>query len=163
MDICQSLHWPSSVDGTWNPDFGVKTKVLIVDALVRMAYTGDANLNALQALAVRLHAISATDPDAHVKGCLGILLGAIVPALEGMEVRSLMQGPSEITIEDLKTAVTRAQANTDRVFYRIAQDRSAKLLEWGGPVSRNRLSSRRSCGCSGFRDGDGDIRPGSHR
>jgi hypothetical protein len=37
LDPCQSLHWPSSVDGMWNPQFGVKTKVLLVEALVRSA------------------------------------------------------------------------------------------------------------------------------
>jgi hypothetical protein len=130
LDICQSLHWPGSVDGGWNPDFGVRTKVLIVDALVRMAYTGAPSLNALQSLAVRLYGISVNDPDVHVKGCLGMLLDAIVPALDRMEIRSLMQGPSEITIADLKMAAARAEANPDRVFYKIVQDRSVKLSAW---------------------------------
>ena len=130
LDICQSLHWPSSVDGAWNPAFGVKTKVLIVDALVRMAYTGDATLNALQSLAVRLYAISDGDPDAHVKGCLGMLLRAIVPALVERDVRSLMQGPSEVTIEDIERAAEHAKGNPDRVFYAIVQRRSAELSKW---------------------------------
>jgi hypothetical protein len=130
LDICQSLHWPSSVDGTWNPAFGVKTKVLIVDALVRMAYTGEPSLNALQSLAVRLYGISDGDPDVHVKGCLGMLLEAIVPALVEMNVRSLMQGPSEVTIEDIRRAAKHAEANPDRVFYEIVRRRSAELSKW---------------------------------
>jgi hypothetical protein len=130
LDICQSLHWPSSVDGRWNPEFGVKTKVLIVDALTRMAYTGDPSLNALQSLAVRLYGISAGDPDAHVKGCIGMLLAALLPELERCDVRSLMQGPTEVTIADIKAAAAHAEANPDRVFYRIVKDRSRQLSEW---------------------------------
>jgi hypothetical protein len=50
LDIGQSLHSPASIDGRWNARFGVKTKVLIVDALVHMAVKGEASLNALQSL-----------------------------------------------------------------------------------------------------------------
>lgn len=132
LDICQSLHWPSSVDGQWNRHFGVKTKVLIVDALVRMAYRGRgcANLNALQSLAVRLYGISAGDPDRHVKGCVGMLLQAILPALKRMKARSLMQGPAEITIADIEAAALREKPNPDTVFYEIVQDRSNELRKW---------------------------------
>jgi hypothetical protein len=130
LDLCQSLHWPSSVDGTWNPAFGVRTKVLIVDALVRMAYTTPASINALQVLAVRLFGISASDPDPHVKGCLGMLIEAIAPALERLKVRSLMQGPREITIDDIRRAAGHAKANPDRVFYKIVRDRSNRLADW---------------------------------
>jgi hypothetical protein len=130
LDLCQSLHWPSSVDGTWNPSFGVKTKVLIVDALVRMAYRSKPNLNALQSLAVRLYGIAAGDPDPHVKGCLGMLLSAIVPALDRAKVSSLMQGPSEVTINEIKAVAEDAHANPDKVFFRIVQNRRAKLADW---------------------------------
>jgi hypothetical protein len=130
LDICQSLHWPSSLDGTWNEAFGVKTKVLIVDALVRMAYEGAANQNALQSLAVRLYGISAGDQDPHVKGCVGMLLDAIVPALVGTNVRSLMQGPSEISINDIKAAAAKARPNPDRVFFRVVEQRSIELTRW---------------------------------
>jgi hypothetical protein len=130
LDICQSLHWPASVDGAWNPRFGIKTKVLIVDALVRMAYTSAPSLNALQSLTVRLYCIAANDPDPRVKGCLGMLLNAVLPALDRLGVQSLMQGPSELTIDDLHTAASRARPNPDRVFYKVVLDRSAKLASW---------------------------------
>jgi hypothetical protein len=132
LDICQALHWPSSIDRAWNPAFDVRTKVLIVDALVRMAYTTTPSINALQALAVRLFGVSSSDPDPHVKGCLGMLIESIVPALERAHVRSLMQGPREITIDDIKRAASHAKANPDRVFYAIVSDRSVRLAEWAG-------------------------------
>jgi hypothetical protein len=106
--------------------------VLIVDALVRMAITSAASLNALQSLAVRLYGISDGDPEKHVKGCLGKLLAAIIPALERMEVTSLMQGPSEITMRDIKSAAAAARANPDRVFYRVVRERSEELEKWAG-------------------------------
>ena len=130
LDLCQSLHWPSSVDGRWNPAFGIKTKVLIVDALVHMAYTTDPSQNALQSLAVRLYGISAGDPDPHVRGCVGMLLEAVVPSLLRLHVRSLMQGPSEITIDDIRQAADHARANPDRVFYDIVRGRSIELKAW---------------------------------
>jgi hypothetical protein len=59
-----------------------------------------------------------------------MLLDAIVPALERAGVRSLMQGPSEITIEDIRRAAGHASPNPDRVFYKIVQQRSAELRDW---------------------------------
>jgi hypothetical protein len=132
LDLCQSLHWPASIDGTWNSSFGVKTKVLIVEGLVRMACASAPNQNALQSLAVRLYGISVGDADPHVKGCVGMLLTAIVPALQRLGTASLMQGPSEVTMQDIETAASQAHANPDRVFYRIAKHRSAELETWAG-------------------------------
>jgi hypothetical protein len=63
LDIRQSLHWPSAVDGQWDESFGNKTKLLVVDALVRMALTRTPDESALQSLAVRLFGISDGDTD----------------------------------------------------------------------------------------------------
>jgi hypothetical protein len=57
LDACQSLHWPSAVDGRWRSDLSQKTKILLVDALVTMTITSDPNENALRSLAVRLYGI----------------------------------------------------------------------------------------------------------
>ena len=32
LDPCQSTHWPSYIDGCWNPRFGPKTRLLLIDA-----------------------------------------------------------------------------------------------------------------------------------
>jgi len=130
LDITQSLNWPSSIDGHWNQLYGVKTKVLIVDALVHMALVRERTLNALQSLAVRLYCISEGDPDPNVKGCVGMLLAAIVPALEQMQAGSLMEGPSEITLDDIRRAAAHAHPNPDRVFSKIVKERSASLRSW---------------------------------
>jgi hypothetical protein len=131
LDLCQSLHWPSCIDGRWDPLFGVKTKFLIVDALTRMAYTTTPSLNAIQSMTVRLHGVSVGDPDVHVKGCVGMLLNALVPSLKRLNVKSLMQGPAEITIGDVESAALHAKPNPDRAFYEVVRNRSEELSRWG--------------------------------
>jgi hypothetical protein len=130
LDICQSLHWPSSIDGTWNQRFGPKTKLLLVDALVQMALESKPRNAALQSLAVRLYGISAGDDNRHVKGCIGRLLTPILPHLK--DVGTVMQGSSELTLEDLRDAATYAKENPDRLLNEIAKDRAAKLEKWAG-------------------------------
>jgi hypothetical protein len=78
----QSLHWPSSLEGCWDPGFSQRAKLLIVEAIVRMTLTGQATEVALRSAAVRLYGIWRYDPDAHVKGCIGKLIGALVPGLK---------------------------------------------------------------------------------
>jgi hypothetical protein len=128
LDIRQSLHWPSAVDGRWNPSFGNKTKLLVVDALVRMALTSKADEPALQSLAVRLLGISDGDSDQHVKGCLGVLLKAILPQLE--QAGTLMQGPREVTPADLERAANLAQPNPNRHMARVVAERAKALETW---------------------------------
>jgi hypothetical protein len=130
LDICQSLHWPAVIDSKWNPHFGVRTKVLLVEALVQMATARRVDQNALQSLTVRLYAISVGDPDVHVKGCLGLLLNALVPALRRTHVRSLMQSGTEVTIECIEKAASWQHQNPDLVFYRIAQELAEGLSNW---------------------------------
>jgi hypothetical protein len=55
LDSCQSLHWPSLIDGSWRSGFGPKTKLLLIDALTKMTLAGPSNENALRFLAVRLY------------------------------------------------------------------------------------------------------------
>ena len=81
LDICDSLHWPSSVNGRWIPQLPVIAKLLIVDALINMALTSQHTQNALRVLAVRLYSISTGDPEPRVQGCIGSLMKAIIPAV----------------------------------------------------------------------------------
>lgn len=128
LDIRQSLHWPSAIDGRWNPAFNNKTKLLLVDALIRMALTSDRDQFALQSLAVRLFGISDGDPDKHVKGCVGVLLNALLQELE--QAGSLMQGPREVTYADLSRAAAHAKPNPNRQMARVVQERAEALNLW---------------------------------
>jgi hypothetical protein len=53
-----------------------------------------------------------------------------------------MQGPDEITIEEIKKAAADAKPNPDRVFFRIVENRAAKLTDWA-----------KACGPTDFRPG----------
>jgi len=82
LDPCQSLHWPSCIDGCWNPGFGPKTKLLIVDALTLMTKAkAPVTEAALRSVAVRLYGIFDGDPDENVRGCIATLIRALLPAL----------------------------------------------------------------------------------
>jgi len=39
LDPCQSLHWPSSIDGCWLPGLAARAKLLLADGLIIMTYT----------------------------------------------------------------------------------------------------------------------------
>ncbi|GAA2615121.1 hypothetical protein [Paractinoplanes durhamensis] len=61
LDACQSLHWPSVIDGGWDPRFGDKTKLLLFEALLDMTLTKAPNENALRSVAVRLYGVWAAE------------------------------------------------------------------------------------------------------
>jgi hypothetical protein len=129
LDACQSLHWPSAIDGTWIPSLGNKTKLLLVDALIRMTYTSEPNENALRSLAVRLYGISSGDPSDRVKGCIGQLIQAILPALRAFGYTDFMHGPETVTLKELELAASKAMPNPDGMLERVLTDRSDSLKE----------------------------------
>lgn len=128
LDICQSLHWPASIDGTWNQSFVPKTKFLLIDALVQLALGSTKREAALVSLAVRLYGISEGDDDRHVKGCVGKLLRAIVAELR--DPGTIMQGSREISFDELERVAKLAEDNPDRYLSAVAEDRAMKLTEW---------------------------------
>lgn len=130
LDICGSLHWPPTLDGSWNSGFGVRTKVLLVEALIQMAQVKSPTQSSLQWLTVRLYGISVGDPDPYVKGCMGTLLSGLVPALHGTKVESLMFGAREIPISEIEAASRCPQLHKDRVFWELADQYRRELEEW---------------------------------
>jgi hypothetical protein len=130
LDTCQSLHWPSAVDGCWNPDFGPKTKLLIVDALTRMALTSPHNENALRSVAVRLYGIWSGDADLRVKGCVGTLINALIPSLRELGYTDFLQGNQKVMLRDLEAAGRSATANPDGFLDQLAISRSQQLRTW---------------------------------
>ncbi|HEU5107081.1 MAG TPA: hypothetical protein VFT95_00750 [Micromonosporaceae bacterium] len=130
LNSCQSLHWPSVVDGCWRPGFGPKTKLLLFDALTRMTLAGPGNEHALRSVAVRLYGIWRADPDERVKGCVGTVIGALLPALTGLGYADFMQGGTRVMLADLRTAARTATANPDGFLDRLVADRSRQLTAW---------------------------------
>jgi hypothetical protein len=130
LDSCQSLHWPSAVDGRWIPGLSPKAKLLILDALVTMAVNGRSNENALRSIAVRLYGIGEGDPSDRVKGCVGTLVQALLPALRRLRYDDMIQGPAMVTLRQLEGAGAAASKNPDGYLERIVADRSRKLEAW---------------------------------
>jgi hypothetical protein len=158
LDICNSLHWPSAVNSAWIPDLPVTAKLLITEALVHMALASDTK-NALRELAIRLYGISDGDPSERVKGCIGNLLCAILPAVKDLGYENFMTalGPGFITLQQIEEAASKASPNPDGYFEAILKDRSRKLAKWsreciGLSTSAGQLATA-ACAITDMRDG----------
>jgi hypothetical protein len=135
LDPCQSLHWPAAIDGRWLPELPPKAKLLVIDALVCMTITSEATENSLRSLAVRLFGIWSGDPDRRVKGCLGVLINSILPALGRLPYSDFMQGQQLVSYSDLKTAAASASPNPDGYLERLVSERASRLDEWAARCS----------------------------
>ncbi|MET8448034.1 hypothetical protein [Streptomyces sp. NPDC005209] len=130
LSACQSLHWPSAVDGYWNPSFKPKTKLLIVDALVRMTKAGPSVEGALRSVAVRLYGIWCGDPEVHVQGCIGKLVEAVLPRLHGFGYQEIIHGAQKVMISDLDRAAASATENPDGYLDKLSTQLANELKEW---------------------------------
>jgi hypothetical protein len=126
----QSLHWPSSLEGCWNPDFSQRAKLLIVEAIVRMTLASQATETALRSAAVRLYGIWRYDSDNHVKGCVGKLIRALVPRLEKLGYQDFMQGNQDVPLEQLRNAANTASTNPDGYLDQISSQFAENLRTW---------------------------------
>jgi hypothetical protein len=130
LDASQSLHWPSVVDGSWIPAFGPKTKLLVLDALVLMSLARKVTENTLRSVAVRLYGVWSNDPDERVRGCVGMLISALVPELKRLGYTNFLHGNKEVMLDDLEEAAASATANPDGFLDQLVADRCKRLAEW---------------------------------
>jgi hypothetical protein len=137
LNPCQSLHWPSAVDGRWLPHLAPKARLLLLDGMVLMTVSSTSNENALLSVAVRLYGCAYDgDPDPHVKGRVGTLIKAIVPELEKLDYTEFMQGTRTVSLAQLRMAAAAAVPNPDRYLAQVVQDRSGKLRDWAAGCPR---------------------------
>lgn len=164
LDINNSLHWPSSVNSTWIPSLPVTAKLLIVDALVHMALASSETGNSLRELAVRLYGISTGDPEERVKGCVGTLMTAIMPAVRKLDYKDFMKGPEIgfVTLDEMEKAACKASRHPDGYFEAIVEDRSEKLRKWSEACAGLSFSAGMlaPAGCAIRVAPDGDRSPG---
>jgi hypothetical protein len=139
LGSCESLHWPSVIDGCWVQEFGPKTKLLLVEALIIMTLARPVNENSLRSVAVRLYGIFAGDSDERVKGCVATLIESLIPSLENQGYQDFMQGNQKVMLSDLRSAAGQATENPDGFLDRIVKDRSQKLGDWAAPCTRGKL------------------------
>lgn len=130
LDPRQSLHWPSVIDGGWDPTFGPKTKLLLFDALVRVALSHEPTDTALRAIVVRLYGAWRNDPDEHVRGCVGSLIAALLPELKQLRYQDFLEGNVRITMADVEKAAASGWISDDHYLARIVQERQQHLIEW---------------------------------
>jgi hypothetical protein len=140
LDSCQSLHWPSLIDGCWNASFSPKTKLLIVDALTLMTLAKNpANEGSLRSIAVRLYGIFDGDADGNIRGCIATLIKALLPALQGLGYKDFMQGNKKVMLEDLESAAKSAKRNDDDYLARMVKKRSEELQAWASLCTKHNL------------------------
>jgi hypothetical protein len=146
LDPCQSTHWPSYIDGCWNPRFGPKTRLLLIDALTRMAITKDpVNENALRSVAVRLYGVYKGEPEnSNARGCVATLISALTPSLENLGYDDFMQGNTEVMLSDLVEAAKDAKPNPDDFLARMAAGRAEELRKWAEPCTKGDIEQTHS-------------------
>ena len=130
LDACQSLHWPSAIDGGWDSQFGPKTKVLLLDALVSMTLSGPAKPDSLRSVAVRLYGAWNGEEDERVRGCIGMIISAVVPSLRRLGYSDFIQGSQRVMLADLEVAERGASLNPDGYLGCIVKTIHAQLSEW---------------------------------
>lgn len=130
LNPCQSLHWPSAIDGGWNPDFAPKTKLLLIDALIRLTLAHPGCEDALRSVAVRLYGVWRGDETERVRGCVGRLIGAVVPALRRLGYTDFMQGSQTVHLSELEAAAASGTENPDGYLDRLVDESCKKLHTW---------------------------------
>ncbi|MGW3290935.1 hypothetical protein ACWDR3_40515 [Streptomyces sp. NPDC001002] len=130
LTVCQSLHWPSALDGGWNSDFKYRTKLLVIEALVRMTTNSPAVEAALRSVAVRLYCIWEHEPDEQIKSCLGKLVKAVIGRLHEFRYRDFVFGAHRLMIEDMDRAAESAAAHPDVYLDKVSDELARQLGEW---------------------------------
>lgn len=126
----QSLHWPSSLEGHWNPSFSHRAKLLVVEAIVRMTLECSTGETALRSAAVRLYGIWRYDPNPQVKGCVGKLIRALIPRLESLHYEDFTQGNQRVMLSQLREAAASAHTNSDHYLDQISTRFAQDLEKW---------------------------------
>ncbi|WP_431933283.1 hypothetical protein [Nonomuraea jabiensis] len=136
LNPCQSLDWPSAVEGCWVPDFSPRTKLLIVQALVNMTLGGPHSESALRSVVVRLFGIWRDDPDERVKGCVGKLIHALMPAVSELRYQEFLQGNQRVLLKDLEEAAASRASNPDGYLAHLSDCLASQLAQWAGKCTQ---------------------------
>ncbi|MEU5995246.1 hypothetical protein ABZ806_40245 [Spirillospora sp. NPDC047418] len=130
LNPCQSLHWPSAVEGCWMPELSPRAKLLLVEALVNMTLAGPTNESALRAVAVRLYGIWRGDPDDRVRGCIGKLIDSLIGRLNDLGYKDFVQGTQQVLLSELQKAARSRNDNPDGYLDRLSTRFADDLRDW---------------------------------
>ena len=141
LDPCDPLHWPSSIDSSWDTGMSAQAKVFLADALVTMVtknrYALDEaqSKNALVIIAVRLWSMwNAEDEGSHAKSCFGILLQSLQSAITRLKYDRLVHNAVEIDNETFVRKVSGIDSGNapNDLLSTLARDRAKRLAAWSG-------------------------------
>ena len=132
LDIGNSLHWPSSVNGRWISGLPFTAKLLVIDAMIHTALAAQPSENAIRQLAVRLYGVYSGDPDPRWKGFVAVLITAIIPTLSNLGYTDFSGslGHSFVTLGQLELASKNAIPDPDDFIARLVVARSERLIQW---------------------------------
>jgi hypothetical protein len=140
LNACQSLHWPSLIDGGWDCRLGPKTKFLLFEALLKMTLKSPSNENALRSVAVRLYGIWDQDQEPRIQGCVGTLIKVLVPRMQKLGYSDFIQGNRKVTLAALQEAAATASDNPDEFLHRIVRDYAERLDVWSAGCKHTAVS-----------------------
>jgi hypothetical protein len=72
-------------------------------------------------------------------GCVGKLISALTPKLEGLGYTDFIQGNQKVMLHDLLTAAASATENPDGFLDRLVEDRYEKLTAWAAPCTSHSI------------------------
>jgi hypothetical protein len=131
LDPCQSLNWPSVIEGGWIPGLAARAKLLIMEGLLKMTLNAPPTENALRSLVVRLYGVWDGDPqNPRVRGCVGTLVDSVLPAVERLEYTDFIQGPRTVTRRQLQVAARSKSTNPDGFLESVVECYSVRLSSW---------------------------------
>jgi hypothetical protein len=131
LDPCQSLNWPSAIEGAWVPGLATRAKLLIMEGLLKMTLHAPPTENALRSLVVRLYGVWDGDPqNPRVRGCVGTLVDAVLPSVERLGYTDFIQGPRTVTRRQLEVAARSKSSNPDGFLESVVECYSHRLSNW---------------------------------
>lgn len=87
---------------------------------------------------VRRHAIWKTDPDPDVKGCIALLICAVLEKVRSLGYTNFMHASFDVSLENLEAAArTPESSDSDEYLVRLSKDRAAKLKDWSTKCVRS--------------------------
>ena len=98
-----------------------------------MTLAHEVNEAALRSIAVRLYGVWKCDGDKRVRGCVGRIISAVVPALKQLGYSDFMQGNQKVILADLGVAASSGTNNSDGFLDRIVEDR-CRRRSWCRPT-----------------------------
>lgn len=151
----KSTDWPHCVDGRWLTKLGPLTKLLLLDALLRMTYQQQPDRFTMPALAVRLWAIREQEQrDQDIRQLAGVLLTDVVGMLDVLKMDVVLHADQLVTAKAIR-AVSVSEQDWSSALAPQLKDRLTEMREWfkhGKPERIPRSSEPDQ------EDGEGEIR-----